>query len=81
MLERVRAVEITNEAQDLQIKLTRQKIDRVKLLGMVAVVAVLISLGIDIEQLETLLKMVAVIAGGGLIWTTAEKGQGDLDNK
>ena len=76
LLERVRAVEIVNETQDVQIRLTRQKIDRVKMLGMVAVVALLISLPIDIDQLEDVLKVVAIAAGSGLVWTAAEKSQG-----
>ena len=73
--KRISAVENVNETQDLKIKRTEQKIARVKILGAIAVIAILISLGIDIEQLEQVLQIVAVVAGGGLIWTTAEKRQ------
>ena len=73
LLERIQGVEITNETQDAKIRLTEQKIHRIKIFGIVAVSAISISLGVDIEQIDKALKVVAFVAGSGLIWTASEK--------
>lgn len=72
-------MQLQTEQLSLQIKRERdinktqdKKIGKIKLLGAVCVVAVLISLGIPIEQLEKLFQIVAVLAGGGMIWASAE---------
>ncbi|EKU98046.1 hypothetical protein Lepto7375DRAFT_7305 [Leptolyngbya sp. PCC 7375] len=64
--------EIDN-AQNRKIKRTEGKIHWIKIFGIVVVSAILISLGVDIEELDYLLKGVAVIAGSGLVWTASEK--------
>ena len=63
----------TNRIQDQQIKNTEQKIHRIKIFGIVTISAILISLGVDVEQIDKVLKVVAFVAGTGLIWTASEK--------
>ena len=50
-----------------------KKIGKIKMLGALAVVALLISLGVVIEQLDNILQFVAALSGAGLIWTAVEK--------
>ena len=63
----------TNRTQDQKIKNADQKIHRIKIFGIVAISAILISLGVDIEEVDKVLKVVAFVAGSGLIWTASEK--------
>ncbi|MEO1255843.1 MAG: hypothetical protein AAFY41_13325 [Bacteroidota bacterium] len=63
----------TDKAQNKKIRNTEQKIHRIKIFGIVAVSAIVISLGVDIEQIDKALKVVAFVAGSGLIWTASEK--------
>ena len=42
-------------------------------MGAIAVVAVLFSLGIDVEQVDKILEIIAVLSTGGLIWAGLEK--------
>ncbi|MEL7494803.1 MAG: hypothetical protein AAGJ95_12715 [Cyanobacteria bacterium J06554_11] len=55
-----------NAAQD-------KKIAKIRVMGAIAVVAVLFSLGIDVEQVDKILEIIAVLSTGGLIWAGLEK--------
>ena len=70
LLERVRAIEIVNEAQDLKIKRTEQKTSRLIILGAIAVSIFAISMGISIEEIQMIVQILAIVGsavGGGVI--------------
>ena len=50
-----------------------KKIARIRILGVVTVLAVLLSLGIEVEQIDKILEVIAVLSGAGLLWTGLEK--------
>ena len=86
LMDRIRSIEMTNAAQDQRIRATQQVIVRVRILGLIAIAAFLISLGIDpakiekgmhfLEQLEKGMHVIAILASGGLVWTATEKSKG-----
>lgn len=55
-----------NKAQD-------KKIAKIRIFGAVAVGAYLLSLGIDIEQIEKLMEIIAIVASGGLLLASTGK--------
>ena len=65
----------TNRAQDLRIRNTEKKIARRKILGVVAILGLLLSLGITSEQIQVIVQAVGVISvavGGGVILQQGE---------
>ena len=67
------AVKTTLEEQRLINKAQDAKIAKIRTLGGIGIAAVLFSLGIEIDQLEKILNLVAVASFGGALLTGADK--------